>query len=405
MWKGDLMTLRSLALLACLTLLVFAAAADTPSPAASSRPAETSSSQSASSAADGEIPLPPPPPIVKYAGPTYCVIPMHGTVGEDIVSTVVDNAFKDILKRKPTAIILEMDSPGGLVREMAPLINAIHKYRDFRLVVFVKQAISAAAITTISVKEIYMAPGSVIGAATVFDMNEKEGTIKDSVAKTRTYVRELAEIAAENGGHQILLAKAMVEANYSLVWKKENGKKVIREGYETGNDERFLKRGKLLCITAGEAVDAGLANGTAEDYKALGTAMGFPKWQECKCYAPILMDNWSKNFQQAKKGFDRLEDECKKDMKQAEATDPSQFSYVLRNGFFTSDSQQKWQTRSIACLKFLAQASDTLDKMADLAEKYPELLPDPRLIREERDRIDAIKMRMQARADKEGHGD
>lgn len=371
-------------------------------PPAASKTLKTTTSQPTSAPITGEIPLPPPPPIVKYSGPTYCVIPLKGEIGKEIVASVLDDAFKDILKRKPTAIVIEMESPGGQIHEVPELVNTIQKYRDFRLVVLVKEAISAAAITTLSVKEIYTTPGSVIGAATAYKMG-KDGMPQDIEEKMRSIWRATARSAAELGGHSPLLGEAMIEAKYNLVWVEENGKKTIREGR---GENGVLEEGKLLCLTASEAVEFGLAQGMVEDYKALGKAMGLPKWQECKCYAPILMDTWGKNMDQAKKEFDHLDHEFRQCMRQSEATDPSQFSYMVHtNGIFTADSQAKWQNRSAACLRFLAKASEDLDKMAALADKYSQILITPESIREERDKIDAMKTRVQKRIWKEGRGD
>ena len=48
----------------------------------------------------------------------------------------------------------------------------------------------------------------------------------------------------------------MIEAKYNLVLAKDHGKKVIREGRGRNT---FLERGKLLAMTANEAVEFGLA--------------------------------------------------------------------------------------------------------------------------------------------------
>jgi ATP-dependent protease ClpP protease subunit len=376
------------------------------SPTAASKPANTPASQPASAPAAAsamvEIPLPPPPPIVKYDGPTYCVIPLKGEIGKEVVASVLDDAFKDILKRKPTVIVIEMESPGGQIHEVPDLVNTIQKYRDFRLVVLVKEAISAAAITTLSVKEIYTTPGSVIGAATAYKLG-RDGMPQDIEEKFRSIWRAQARTCAELGGHSPLLGEAMIEAKYNLEWVEEKGKKTIRQGR---GENGFLEEGKLLCLTASEAVEFGLAQGMVEDYKALGKAMGLPKWQECKCYAPILMDTWGKNIVQAKKEYDRLDQECRQCIRQSEATDPSQFTYmVYPNGSFTGDSQSKWRSRSAACLRFMGRASEDLDKMAALADKYSQILITPESIRDERDKIDAMKTRVQKRIFKQGRGD
>jgi hypothetical protein len=118
------------------------------------------------------------------------------------------------------------------------------------------------------------------------------------------------------------------------------------------------------------------------------------------------MDTWGKNIVQAKKEFDRLDQECRQCIRQSEATDPSQFSYMVHaNGIFTGDSQAKWQSRSAACLRFLTRASEDLDKMAVLADKYSQILITPDSIREERDKIDAMKTRVQKRIWKQGRAD
>ncbi len=136
-------------------------------------------------------PLAEAPPIVHVSGPSYCVIPLYGQIGVDIVAGVLDQALADALKRKPSVIVLEMDSPGGLVREVEPLIGTIQKYRDARLVLVVHNAISAAAITGLSVREIYMTSNSIFGAATAFRVTP-DGTPQDIEEKMRSVWRAVA---------------------------------------------------------------------------------------------------------------------------------------------------------------------------------------------------------------------
>ena len=363
--------------------------AKTPSTQPASGPAKTSSSQPASGLT--EIPLPPPPPIVKYDGPTYCVIPLHGEIGTDIVSSVVDDAFKDIQKRNPTAVILEMDSPGGNIEDVPALVKVIQKYRDFRMAVLIKEATGAAAMTALSFKEIYIMPGSVIGADSYYIYKPLP---KDVEEKFRSIWRATARTSSELGGHQPFLGEAMIEAK-NLVWVTEGGKRICREEEKKAGrkneEEVFLENGALLSLSAGDAVDVGLAKGAPEDYKALGKMMGLGKWRECECYAPILMEVWASNFKRAQKEFDRLETEINGKIKQAETIAPARgFSVIRPRG-------------KSACMKYLAKASEALDALAALTQKYPQLLDNPQSIRQRRDEIEAIKTRIQT-SSKQGPG-
>lgn len=337
--------------------------------------------------------LPPPPPIVEHAGPTYCVVPMRGEVGKDLVASVLDQALADAVKRKPTVIVLEMDSPGGLIREVEPLIGTIRKYRDTRTVLVVHHAISAAAITALSVPEIYMTPNSIFGAATAFRVMP-DGTPQDIEEKMRSVWRAVARNSAEQGGHSPLLASAMIDAKYDLHFEtNRDGKKEIVEG--TGGDT-VVRQGNLLAMTAPEACACGLAAGTIEDFATLGKLLRVGKWAPLDCYAPTLMEHRQKIAARAQKDFDRLSGQFEQNMKDAGDSDPSRFKYAAnRDGSLTPESQKQWQERAVPCLKALTAAGQDLDKMAALAEKFPQFLTGADGIRKNKDAVESMKSALQ----------
>jgi hypothetical protein len=373
---------------------------ESPLPADTARIAEPDPQPSAQETASlPELPaLEPAPPIAQVSGPTFCVIPMRGVVGKDIVAPVLEAALADAVKRKPTVIILEMDSPGGLIREVEPLIGTIRKYHEARIVLVVHHAISAAAITGLSVPEIYMTSNSIFGAATAFRVMP-DGTPLEIEEKMRSVWRAVARNSAEQGGHSPLLAMAMIDAKYDLrVETGSDGKKTIVEG--DGGD-MVVSRGNLLAMTAPEGKACGLSAGTIDDFATLGKLLHMAKWTRIDCHAPALMEHWQKSIAQAQKEFDRLDKEAAKNMEQARASDPSQFTYKgYPNGTLTPESQQQWNDRAEACTKSLAAAEETLDKMSALTEKFPQLLADADAIKKQKTQIDAVKTNIQKRQKK-----
>ena len=359
-----------------------------------------SGSTSGSATVTPTDPLPPPPPIVEHSGPTYCVVPMRGQVGKDLVASVLDQSLADAVKRRPTVIVLEMDSPGGLIREVEPLVQTIRKYRDTRTVLVVHHAISAAAITGLSVPEIYMTPNSIFGAATAFRAMP-DGTPQDIEEKMRSVWRAVARNSAEQGGHSPLLASAMIDAKYDLhVETSRDGKKEIVEG--AGGDS-VVRQGSLLAMTAPEACACGLAAGTIEDFATLGRLLHVGRWTHIECYAPALMEHRQKSASQAQKDFDRLDSEFQQNMKDARQSDPSGFSYqVHRDGSLTPESQKAWQERSVPCMKSLTAAGQDLDQMAALSEKFPQFLTAADELRKKKDTIESTKSAMQKHLDSKG---
>ena len=347
-----------------------------------------------------EDPLPPPPSIVEHTGPTFCVVPMRGQVGKDLVASVLDQALADAVKRKPTVIVLEMDSPGGLIREVEPLVQAIRKYRDTRTVLVVHHAISAAAITGLSVPEIYMTSNSIFGAATAFRATP-DGTPQDIEEKMRSVWRAVARNSAEQGGHSTLLASAMIDAKYDLHFETgHDGKKEIVEG--SGGD-MVVRQGSLLAMTAPEAYACGLAAGTIDDFATLGKLLRVGKWTHLDCYAPALMEHRQKASAQAQKDFDRWDAEYQQDMKDARESDPSQFKYqAYRDGSMTPESRKQCQERAVPCLKALTAAGRDLDKMAALSERFPQFLTGVDDIRKKKDAIESMKSALRKNPEPQG---
>ena len=186
--------------------------------------------------------------------PLVYLIPIEDEIAPTLLY-IVRRGVSEATKARADAIIFTMDTPGGRVditREILGIIREI----DVPVYTFVKQdAYSAGAIIALATPHIYMAPGSVIGAATPIIIGSNGGPValdEDVSEKMKSAVAAMVRTAAEQGGHSPELADAMVrkEAVYKI------GTNVVSEA------------GELLTLTDSEA-EGILSEGTVEDIDAL----------------------------------------------------------------------------------------------------------------------------------------
>lgn len=127
------------------------------------------------------------------------VVPIHGTV-DDGMAHLVQRAVAQANDEHAAAIVLDVDSPGGLVSSVFDIEDALHT-AQMPIVAYVSErAYSAAALITLSAQRIVMAPGASIGAAEPIPNTPKEVS-----ALTAEF-----ESTAERNHHNVLIAGAMV---------------------------------------------------------------------------------------------------------------------------------------------------------------------------------------------------
>ena len=147
--------------------------------------------------------------------PLVYIIPIKKMI-EPALLYVVRRGVDEAVRNDAEAIIFEMDTPGGAVNAAKEIISVITK-TDIPTYTFVeKDAYSAGAIIALATPNIYMAPGSVIGAATPMMMSPVGGVqeMPDEVQEKMTSaVAAMVRSAAEQGGHDKQLAEAMVRAD------------------------------------------------------------------------------------------------------------------------------------------------------------------------------------------------
>ena len=204
---------------------------------------------------------------------TVTIIPIKGMI-EPALLYVVRRGYDDAVRNNADAIIFHMNTPGGAVNAAGEIISLIGK-NDIPTYTYVDNgAYSAGAFIALAAGDIYMAPGSVIGAATPMMMSPMGGAQEmpeEVQEKMTSAVSAMVRAAAEQGGHDPQLGEAMVRADIEY----KVGKKVISEA------------GRLLTLTNTEAEQlvgrpkrSLLSSGTVKNLDELLVTIGLPNAEQ-----------------------------------------------------------------------------------------------------------------------------
>ncbi len=185
---------------------------------------------------------------VRVEGPLYH-LPVTGTV-ELGLAPFIERSIREAETAGAVAVVLDIDTPGGRVDAAERIADAV---ADAQVPVYAfinRRAFSAGALIALATDEIYMRPGSVIGAATpVVGTGEKAP--EKIVSAMRSEMRALAEAR----GLDPAIAEAMVDEDMEI--------------------PGVVKAGKLLTLTTEEAVALGYAVEVA-DWEGLVNSLDQP---------------------------------------------------------------------------------------------------------------------------------
>jgi membrane-bound serine protease (ClpP class) len=194
-------------------------------------------------------------------------------------------------------VIFEIDTFGGRVDSALQITSFIMSIQEAKTVAWVSNSAqsmgvswSAGALIAFSCADIYMAPGTSIGAAAPVTVGPggTEGAGEKAVAAVRSQMAALAE----RNGHPVGIALAMVDYDVELWEATVDGRtaaltlaelqRLEREGGRSGAGrvERVERvnmisaPGKLLSLTSGDAYRYGLCAGLADTREALLESLG-----------------------------------------------------------------------------------------------------------------------------------
>ncbi len=144
--------------------------------------------------------------------PEVVEIPITGTV-DDGMAHMVRRAVDEADRDGAAAIVLDVNSPGGLVSSAFEIRDALFSAKEPVIAYVSERAYSAAALITLSAKTIEMAPGASIGAAEPIPATEK----------MISALRAEFESTALKNGRNAMLVGAMVDKRVDVPEYKASG--------------------------------------------------------------------------------------------------------------------------------------------------------------------------------------
>lgn len=168
-------------------------------------------------------------------GRPIVVVPISGTV-DDGMAHLVERSVVEANQEHARAIVLNVNSPGGLVEAAFAIRDALFSAQEPVYAFVNGRAYSAAALITLTASRIIMAPGASIGAAEPIP----------ATVKTISALRAEFESTAERNKRDPKIAAAMVDKNVDL--------------------PQYKRAGTILTLNTNDAVRSGIASGTAPTF-------------------------------------------------------------------------------------------------------------------------------------------
>ena len=208
-----------------------------------------------------------PTAIVAPSRSLVYIIPVRSDVDAPLVY-VMRRGVKEAERAGADTLILDMDTNGGRGDAMGEIMDVLGRFKGDTITFVNNKAYSAGAFIAAATKQIYMTPGSVIGAATPMMMMPTGDTANLPEAYQKKFTSAYAakiRAAAQQNGHNADVVNQMVDSASDLVV----GGKVIKP------------EGSLLTLTNIEAEKTYgkppaplLSNGTVKDMTALLNRIG-----------------------------------------------------------------------------------------------------------------------------------
>jgi hypothetical protein len=206
---------------------------------------------------------------------SYFKVPIRGGIGSDFTAAYMKALIKSARRVGATTIVVELDTGGGSVVHAEAIVDLVIDNADMRFVAYVRRALSAGAPIALACEDIYMNPKATIGAAVSYRANAVGLPIElpqDVAEKHQSAWRAVCRKAAQHGGHNPLIAEAMVDPAFALTMVRKNGGAVLQRG---GSGQLIKAENRILTLTAEEAVECGLAAGIVEDLSFVGDELTY----------------------------------------------------------------------------------------------------------------------------------
>jgi len=150
---------------------------------------------------------------------------------------ILRRGMKEAIESKAEVVVLDMNTPGGALDKTFEIMEVLEKFPGDTLTYVNKEAISAGAFISATTKEIWFAPGGVIGASAPVASGGQD--IDETMRlKVVSYLRARVRAVSEGKGYRGQAIEAMIDKDYEL----KIGDKVLKP------------KGELLSLTVTEAL-------------------------------------------------------------------------------------------------------------------------------------------------------
>lgn len=183
------------------------------------------------------------------SGSVVYKVPISKEVEKGLLAFLT-RSFQEAEEANAEAIVLDIHTPGGFTN-VAEDIAKLFDSTDIQVIAYINDnALSAGAFLALHADEIYMSPRGKIGAAQVIDSSGNAADVKAHSA----WVKAM-ENAAKSSGRKVDFAKAMAEPDIDL-------------------PDYDAEKGKLLTLTASEALAVEYSEGTVQSFEEVLDKIG-----------------------------------------------------------------------------------------------------------------------------------
>ena len=198
-------------------------------------------------------------------------IPRLSTIGEVITFAEFQMMMEIAKSRNPKAIVLAIDSPGGLLSTCDEIVDSLIEIQSGhdseRVIAWVELGGSAAALTALACKEIVMRPNGRMGSATAVFLNGE--AVPEAVTAMEHKVEAMEEARSRQvsqlTGRPIEIQLAMQEPEYKFWFNEEEGCSLIKPA--VGEDAVWKcfdnSEEKPMALAANEMKEIKAAEGVA----------------------------------------------------------------------------------------------------------------------------------------------
>jgi ATP-dependent protease ClpP protease subunit len=341
-----------------------------------------------------------------------CFAQVDGALENDLILVAVKRSCAQAKRVGAHIVVFEIDTPGGRLDVMQEICAQIEKLAPAKTVAYIRGgpsggAFSAGAVLAVACDEIYMAPGTAIGAAAPVIVGKKK--VNPVAQKAVSAIAARMRSLAEKNGHPPKIAGAMVDADIELRETNVGGRQTFLSIDKAAQTEPqgqvelgdwITTKGKLLTLTAAEATRLGFAAGLVSSRRELLAALGLHSGRMKDLGTSEAL---KEALARRRRYLVKLNGQIAAYEAKAKALDPAQFRYRRlkeRVGFHEpgdfEDEGRLWRQRSDACVRALDACLAACRQKLVLARKYPEMKIDAKPVESKMSELLMLRERVAA---------